>query len=262
MTSCKGTSHANAQYSTCIKQAWRSLACSLLHLHCLVQSLFTAIDPTLPIQSQHTTIMNNKSTAASKMPTWLVDLQSQALKECPNFSLSDEFRKIHEAKARGEDPLKTIYHISGEDLEKQSMVKRMTNLQGQAAENRGRPSASGEQRPSVSDEPGDEEARTTRPLTKVQKRKLSKSPVGRPLKTPQKASKTPQSGFVPAEESVAESSKASAARKPSSALDRPAAEHWWSTEVPKSEVETVYEPKGLPDWYVSLSCCPAQYVTN
>ncbi|KAF9729063.1 hypothetical protein PMIN06_003312 [Paraphaeosphaeria minitans] len=193
--------------------------------------------------------MTDKSKAASKLPAWLIDLQPQAAKA------SDEFWKICEAKNRGEDPMKTIYNISDGALEKLDIFKRVENLQSQATQNQGSPKANEEQRQSVRVEPGEipkDEVRNSRPLAKFQKRRASKSPVGDSLKTPWKASKTLISSFVPAEKPVAESSKAGAARKPLTSCDRPAAEDR-SAEVPKSEVETTYEPKDLPDWLKTIS---------
>ncbi|OAG01149.1 uncharacterized protein CC84DRAFT_1168288 [Paraphaeosphaeria sporulosa] len=192
--------------------------------------------------------MADRSKPASRLPAWLVDQQSLAAKA------SDEFWKIGQAKNRGDDPMTTIYNISDEALEKLGIFKKVEKLQVEVTESQGRPSAIGEQRQFVSVEPDKirkNEFRDSRPLAKVQKRKASKSPARDSIE-PRKASRTLNTGFVPAEMPIAESSKVGAARKPSTSLDRPAAEDR-SAKVPKSEAETKYEPKDLPEWLKTIN---------
>lgn len=190
--------------------------------------------------------------ARAALPTWLVELQSQALKDDPSFSLSEEFRKVHGAKTRGEDPAKTIYNVSDEELEKLRITKAVQGPQLNAIGNRDGPVTHEEQRPSVDVESGDLHQNGGRDLSqhaKLQKRKALTHSLGDSLSMPRKASKVSGSIFAPTEAPFAESSKAGAARKPSSPLERPVASDW-SAQVPKSEVETHYDVKVQSDWYV------------
>lgn len=180
---------------------------------------------------------------ASDTPTWLVELHSQALKDCPSFSLSNEFRKINGAMTRGEDPLKTIYNLSDAEIEELPITKRVQGIQLQTTEDRISPSAHETQRPEVPD---------SKQLAKLQKRKASTQSAGKPITMPRKVLKGSESSFAPAEAPIAESSKAGAARKSPPSFDTPVAADW-SAQVPKSEVETNYEVKELPKWYVSTS---------
>jgi hypothetical protein len=221
--------------------------------------------------------MADKARPELKTPQWLHDFQSQASKECPSFSLSDELQNIHGAKKRGEDPLKTVFRISDEDLEKyslsdelqkiheakkrgqdplktvyrslaeKSMVKQVETLRIQSAEHGDRTRVREEQRSSVIDGAEDEEARDAWRRANVQKRKASRSSDGDSLKVSRKARKVSNSAFSPAEEPVAESSKTGVARRPSATLDRPFAEIS-TAEVINPAVNDVYEPKTLPDW--------------
>jgi hypothetical protein len=143
-------------------------------------------------------VMAHEERTEFKVPQWLHDFESQASKACPSFSLSDEFQHIHEAKQQGEDPLKTVFGISDEDLEtyslsnelqklhdnkkegrgpsktvyrnstknfeKNPMVKQVENLQIQTTEDRDHTHVREEQRSSISDEAGDNEFRAGRSL--------------------------------------------------------------------------------------------------
>jgi hypothetical protein len=136
-------------------------------------------------------VMAHEERTEFKVPQWLHDFESQASKACPSFSLSDEFQHIHEAKQQGEDPLKTVFGISDEDLEtyslsnelqklhdnkkegrgpsktvyrnstknfeKNPMVKQVENLQIQTTEDRDHTHVREEQRSSISDEAGEQE---------------------------------------------------------------------------------------------------------
>ncbi|KAJ4358340.1 uncharacterized protein N0V89_002922 [Didymosphaeria variabile] len=188
--------------------------------------------------------MSGKDEVLFNTPKWLLDWQAEASEQFSDFSLSDEFQKIHEAKARGEDPLITVYHVSHEDLEQFSEVSYQWN----------KPTESGDQlrvreehRSSMSDEVGDDEARNARRLAKLKTRKASQSSVGDARKATRNEIKSSASGFAPPEETIAESSKAGAARRPSASLHTPTA-GTSTAEVEKTEVKTLYEPKAPPDW--------------
>ncbi|KAL1612875.1 hypothetical protein SLS60_001105 [Paraconiothyrium brasiliense] len=163
--------------------------------------------------------MSGKNEASFKIPKWLLDWQAEASAQYPDFSLSDEFQKVYEAKARGEDPLKTVYNISDEDLEKHSMCKEVVIRRTRAEDSGVRSRVHEEQRSSVSDEVGDDEARNARRLAKMQNRKASQPSVNDP--------------------------KAGEARRPSAAGIS-------ATEVIMTEIKTEYKPKAPPNWLKAI----------
>lgn len=134
-------------------------------------------------------------------------MQARASKEHPNFSLSDECQKIYEAKARSEDPLKTVYHVSDEDLGKLTMANKVANLQIQAVETEEQPRLRKAKQPLIGDKMGDDETREARRYSKGRKRKASESSVGGALRASRNATKASKSATTPAEETIAESSR-------------------------------------------------------
>lgn len=59
--------------------------------------------------------VNDKMELVFNHPQGLLDELHEAQKECPDFSPSQEFRNISNAKARDEDPMTAVYGVSGEE---------------------------------------------------------------------------------------------------------------------------------------------------
>lgn len=176
-------------------------------------------------------MVNKKDEYVFDTPQWLLDWHSEASKKCPSFSLAEEFRKIDEAKARGEDPLQSVYHISEDDLEKHPIsndIKAVKALQ----------------------------IRDTERQAVVPKRKASASTAEILFYKNDRAKRASKSSSSPTESSFAESSRAGAERGLSTMLNNPVGNQS-AAQVVKSEVHTIYKAKDLPQWYdlLNLSVC-------
>ncbi|KAF1974133.1 hypothetical protein BU23DRAFT_118061 [Bimuria novae-zelandiae CBS 107.79] len=202
-----------------------------------------------------TTVNQGKRLLEFTTPQHLKDAYAQALKNLPNFSISDQYQRISEAKARGEDPMKTVYQYSDEEIatSRKQIHDRLAERkkEGVLWEVPERPM-------SVSDEEEDDQARDARRQAKSDKRKGAELSVGSASNVAPAFTGRSRSATVSSTEGLlAESPQPTIGRTPPNMLHAAAATAA-TAEQPKAvavkdEVKRVYKAYPLPGWLKDIS---------